>query len=164
MNFSEFYRLYAYDVFRFALFLCGNRVVAEDLTSETFVRALSNFDSLRACTVKGYLFAIARNLHRDAIRGSWRTVPLTDAIANHADPGRRPDRAAHDRMEFDAVLKAVQKLPEGDREALLMAVDESLSYDQIAAILGCSAGALKVRIHRARAKLRLLLDRKDVLQ
>ncbi len=163
MDFSELYKRYANDLFRFALFLCGNRAVAEDLVAETFARALSSRDTLRASTVKGYLFAIARNLHRDVIRGNRRISPLTQAAANRPDPAPSPERAAGGRIAFDAVLEAVQRLPEADRDALLMAMDESLSYEQIAAILGCSVGALKVRIHRARAKVRLMVDRKDGL-
>ena len=61
-NFGELYRQYAPDVFRFALYLSGERADAEDITAETFVRAWSAPEPVRMSTVKGYLFTIARNL------------------------------------------------------------------------------------------------------
>ena len=62
MNIETLYQSYSRDVFRFALYLSGNWEDAEDITAETFVRAWVAEDSIRLATVKGYLFAIARNL------------------------------------------------------------------------------------------------------
>jgi DNA-directed RNA polymerase specialized sigma24 family protein len=62
MNIETLYETYSRDVFRFALYLSGNWQDAEDITSETFVRAWVAEDSIRMATIKGYLFAIARNL------------------------------------------------------------------------------------------------------
>jgi RNA polymerase sigma-70 factor, ECF subfamily len=70
MDFSDIYERYARDVYRFALYLSGNRALAEDLTSETFVHALCGRSDVRVGTIKAYLFAIARNLY---IAISWRT-------------------------------------------------------------------------------------------
>ena len=72
MDFSSLYRRYAPDVHRFALFLSGNAALAEDLTAETFVRALVAQDTLRVDTVKAYLMAIARNLYIDTLRRESR--------------------------------------------------------------------------------------------
>jgi RNA polymerase sigma-70 factor (ECF subfamily) len=69
-----------------------------------------------------------------------------------------PDRTIEDRQTLAAVLRAIQKLAEPQREALALSVDEGLRYDQIGAILGCSVAAVKVRIHRARLQLRSELE------
>lgn len=157
MDFSDLYRKYAPDVHRFALFLCGNHALAEDLTAETFTRALVGRADLRLDTVKAYLLAIARNLYRDILRREGRLVHLDD-VPEAADRGTRPEAAADDRLRLEIVLEAIQALPEGEREALVMAVDGDLPYDRIAAILGCSVPAVKVRIHRARTKLKTILE------
>lgn len=158
MDFSELYRRYARDVHRFALFLSGNRVVAEDLTSETFVRAFVGRDDLRVETVKAYLFAIARNLYHDLRRRESRLVSLGEATPG-VDPGRGPQSTPDGRLRLEEVLAAVQRLPDGEREALVLAVDHELPYAEIGRILGCSVSAVKVRVHRARARLKGMVEK-----
>jgi RNA polymerase sigma-70 factor (ECF subfamily) len=157
MDFSEIYERYVRDVHRFALYLSGNHALAEDLTSEAFVHAFCGPTELRVDTVKAYLFAIARNLYRDAARGQSRQIPIGEA-PERADRAPLPDRTIEDRQNLAAVLQAVQRLPEPQREALALSVDDELRYDQIGAILGCSVAAVKVRIHRARRQLRSELE------
>jgi RNA polymerase sigma-70 factor, ECF subfamily len=121
MDFSDLYQQNAQDVFRFALFLTANRALAEDLTAETFARALVAKDDIRVDTVKAYLLAIARNLYRDLKRRDGRLVPLDEA-GEAVDHAIRPDAATEERQ------------------------------------LGCSVPAVKVRVHRARARLRSVLE------
>jgi RNA polymerase sigma-70 factor (ECF subfamily) len=160
MDFSELYGRYARDVYRFSLYLSGDPALADDLTAETFVRALCGAADLRVDTVKAYLLAIARNLFRDAMERQRRLVAIGDR-PDDADPAPLPDRAAEDSQTLSAVIKAMQRLPESQREALLLSLEEDLRYDQIGAILGCSAAAVKVRIHRARMQLRADLQRQE---
>ena len=61
-DFTELYKKYAPDVFRFAMYLSGNRGEAEDIVSETFVRVWTAPEPIAMATVKGYLLTIARNL------------------------------------------------------------------------------------------------------
>jgi len=158
MDFSEIYERYSRDVHRFSLYLSGDRALAEDLTSETFVHAFCGPGDLRVDTVKTYLFAIARNLYRDAVERQSRLIPIEEA-PERADGAPLPDRTFEDRQTLSAVLKAIQELPEPQREALALSVDGDLRYDQIGAILGCSVAAVKVRIHRARLQLRSELEK-----
>jgi RNA polymerase sigma-70 factor (ECF subfamily) len=158
MDFSEIYERYVRDVHCFALYLSGNQALAEDLTSETFVHAWCGRSDLRVGTVKAYLFAIARNLYRDFLAHQRRMVP-SDELPEPADPAPGPDLSTQDREAFSNVLRALQRLPEMQRETLALAVDQELSYEQIAVILGCSEAAVKVRIHRARLKLKLELEK-----
>jgi RNA polymerase sigma-70 factor (ECF subfamily) len=157
MDFSEIYRQYARDVHRFSIYLSGDPALAEDLTAETFVHALCGPADLRVDTVKAYLFAIARNLYRDALKRQRRLVSMSD-VPEWTDPAPSPDRVAERREMFSAVLEAIQRLPESQREALVLSLDEDLRYDQIGAILGCSVAAVKVRIHRARMQLKSDLE------
>jgi RNA polymerase sigma-70 factor, ECF subfamily len=160
MDFSEIYERYSGDVHRFALYLSGNYALAEDLTSETFVHALCARSDLRVGTVKAYLFAIARNLYRDFTARQRRLVS-SDELPERHDPEAGPDLSAEEREAFLNVLRAIQRLPELQREALVLAIDGELSYEQIAVVLGCSVGAVKVRVHRARLNLKAELEKKE---
>jgi RNA polymerase sigma-70 factor (ECF subfamily) len=160
MDFSDVYNRYVRDVQRFSLYLSGNSVLAEDLTAETFVHAFCGPSDLRVDTVKAYLFAIARNLYRDETARRHRLVSMEEA-PEPADPAPGQDQTAAGRQTLSSVLRAIQRLPERQREALVLAVDQDLRYEQIAAILGCSVAAVKVRIHRARLQLRSELEAEE---
>jgi RNA polymerase sigma-70 factor (ECF subfamily) len=149
-DFEALYQKYAQDVFRFALFLSGNRADAEDIASETFVRAWNAPGGIRQSTVKAYLLVIARNCYLQGLRRSGRNSPLDE---DFADPRQAPHNSAEQRAELEQVMRELQQLPELDRAALLMSAAEEMSYEQIAETLGLSLGAVKTKIHRARLKL-----------
>src|SRR5262247_1851614 len=116
-EFHALYARYAPDVFRFSLYLCGNRHDAEDITSETFVRAWTAPGEIRMATVKGYLLTIARNLFLQGLRRKSRQVPLDMELR---DPAAGPQALAEAASELQAVIARLQELPEVDRAALLM--------------------------------------------
>ncbi len=147
---GELYRRYSQDVFRFAFWLSGDRSEAEDITSETFVRAWAGAEDLRMSTVKAYLVAIARNLFLQQRRRSSRHRELDASLP---DPSPGPDWQIEQQDELRAVLARLQTLPEADRAALLMHAELELPYEEIARVLGLSVSAVKVRVHRARIKL-----------
>ena len=149
-DFHSLYQSYAPQVRRFALFLCGEPALADDLTSETFVRAWTSRGKIREATVKAYLFTIARNLYRDHLRRNKRFTELEDSMPDES-PGLEA-RAEH-KAELDAVMAALQRLAEVDRAALLMRVQEEMSYEEIAHTLGLQVSTVKVKVHRARLKL-----------
>ena len=149
-EFEQLYERYARDVYRFALYLSGSPAQAEDIAAETFVRVWTARDRVRGATVKAYLFTIARNLHADGRRLESRQVELHDAFT---DPGPGPELEAESRQELAAVLAALQQLPEVDRAALLMRAQDGMPYEEIAAALGLSLPAAKVKVHRARLRL-----------
>jgi RNA polymerase sigma-70 factor, ECF subfamily len=149
-GFGELYKKYAPDVYHFALYLSGERAEAEDITSETFVRAWTSSEPVRVATVKGYLFTIARNLYLHGLRRKSRHVGLDEELR---DPQASPYAQAQQKAELQAVLAGLQKLPEIDRAALLMRACHETPYEEIAASLGISLAAVKVKIHRARLAL-----------
>jgi RNA polymerase sigma-70 factor (ECF subfamily) len=149
-SFGDLYGRYAADVFRFALYLSGNRAEAEDITSETFVRAWTAPEPIRMATVNGYLFTIARNLFLQGKRRTSRQVELSEELK---DPAAGPHARAELDSELALALTALQRLPEIDRAALLMRAEDEMPYDEIARALGISLASVKVRIHRARLAL-----------
>jgi RNA polymerase sigma-70 factor (ECF subfamily) len=153
-DFEELYERHARDVYRFALYLSGSRAQAEEIAAETFARVFSARDKIRVETVKAYLFAIARNLHADRRRRDARHVPLD---AGHADSTPDPELTAAAKERLGRVLSALQQLPEIDRAAVLMRAQDGLAYEEIAAALGLSLTAAKVKVHRARSRLAEML-------
>lgn len=150
IDFSALYRRYARDVHRFVVFLSGNASSAEDIVSETFVRAWHARSRLDLSTVKAYLFAIARNLYLQQRRSGNRLDPLEDRLA---DPRPGPHERMRARLDLDVVMAALQRLPELDRTAVLMRADDGIPYEEIAKTLGISVSSAKVKVHRARLKL-----------
>ena len=148
--FEELYASYGRDVFRFALYLCGDAARAEDLTSETFLRVWTSPIPLRLPTVKAYLLAITRNLvAQEARRGRTAAQPLDENM-----PGAGSlERQTQARSELAAVRQAVARLPADTREALILRSQAGMSYDEIAAVLQISAVSARVKVHRARVEL-----------
>src|SRR5262245_3571332 len=158
MDFDTLYQRYARDVYRFSLYLSGRPDEADDITAETIVRAWTSRQPIRVGTVKAYLFMIARNLYRAGLRERGRTAALDETMR---DPRPGPEMSAASRLTLEAVLARMQALPEIDRAVLLLRAHEDLSYDEIAAAVGISVGAAKVKVHRARARLAEMEAKED---
>jgi RNA polymerase sigma-70 factor (ECF subfamily) len=148
MTFEDLYRDHFPDVHRFALYLTGDFAEADDIASETFVRAWAADAPLRARTLRAYLFSIARNLRRRGHRSRRRHAALEPP---DAPPGLERELAG--RSELKAMLARLQALPEVDRAALLLRAFHDLPYDEIATALGISLSSAKVKVHRARTRL-----------
>jgi len=147
---ESLYQRYASDVRRFALYLCGDAVMADEITSDTFVRAWMARDRIRQPTVKSYLFTIARNAHTDLLR---RGAKHTELHENMPDTRVSTQTQMEQSAEVSAVLAALQELPEVDRTVLLMRALDEMPYEEIAATLGIPVVTAKVKVHRARLKL-----------
>ena len=150
LSFQDLYESYATEVYRFAHWLAGNSCEAEDITSETFIRAWVKNSTIRTETLKAYLFAIARNVHLERQRKSKRQVALED---DYPDTGPGPDRLVESQLELQIVRRVLQTLPEIDRVAFILRVQHELPYAEIARVLGLSLTAAKVKVHRVRKKL-----------
>ncbi len=148
-DFHDLYTRYAADIYRFALFLCGDANEAEDITAETFARALTGKAPLRSATVKGYLLTIARNLHLESLRRRKRLTALSTELLDTAAP---LEQAVSHKTELEALQTYLQTFPEVDRAALLLRAD-GVAYVEIAKALNLSLAAAKVKVHRLRLRL-----------
>lgn len=140
-------RVYAYVAYRI-----GDGAEAEDITSETFARALRYRDTYdaRKGTPISWLIGIARRC-------------VNEAVSQPRPESDLPDRAAAWDMEDNAVDRltmqaAVSQLPERDRELIALRYGADLSARQIAQRLELSTNAVEVALHRARARLREALE------
>lgn len=147
---ENLYQRYAGDVRRFALYLSGDRAMADEITSDTFMRAWMAADRIRQPTVKSYLFTIARNAYTDLLRRDARHTQLDE---NMPDTRISVQTQMEQSAEVRAVLAALQLLPDLDRTALLMRSLDEMPYEEIAETLGISVASARVKVHRARLKL-----------
>jgi RNA polymerase sigma-70 factor, ECF subfamily len=147
---ESLYKRYAPDVRRFALFLSGDPVRADEITSDTFVRAWLARERIRQPTVKSYLFTIARTVYRDMQRREARHSELDDHMS---DQGISVQTHMEQSAEVRAVLTGLQQLPEMDRTVLLMRALDEMPYEEIAQTLGIPVVTAKVKVYRARLKL-----------
>jgi RNA polymerase sigma-70 factor (ECF subfamily) len=141
----------------------GRRVgagVAEGLVGELFRIAFerrTTFDGSRASALP-WLYGIGSNLLLKHRRGEARRLRANARMAVREAPDRRASAAALDaRLLFPRVADAIEALPDGEREALLLFAWEDLSYQSVAEALELPIGTVRSRLNRARAHLRELL-------
>lgn len=165
--FLALYREHQGGIFRFALRMCGDAALAEDVVQEVFLNLIrpvndeSRFDPQRG-TLTAYLYGIARNLVRVRLRARGRLHSLSDEPRDEAlvNGEWRELATPQDNLvrqeTIEAVRQAVLALPEHYREAIILCDLHEMSYQQVASILDCSLGTVRSRLHRGRL---LLLDR-----
>lgn len=149
-------------VYRTALALCGRRAEAEDLTQDTFTKAMERFDSFRLGTnCKAWLLRILRNTRIDRLRHMKVVGPQVSAdealLPAPAQPEQTVWTNAEDILENFAdedVINAMRQLPDEQRLALFLVDVEQLDHEEVAGIMGVAVGTVKSRTSRARAALR----------
>jgi len=160
LDFQDLYESYAPDVYRFAYWLTGNATEAEDITSETFIRAWINFAAIQTETFKAYLLQIARNIYLEWLRKQRFQIYLDDI---YPDPQPGPDKLAEDYDDLEIVQRVLRSMPEIDRTAFILRVQHDLPYVEIARVLQLSVTAAKVKVHRTRKKLLIARMSKEVV-
>ncbi len=124
---------------------------AEDLLQDTFVRAIRGFARLHgSVTPRAYLFGIARHVSLDALRARQPVDTLATEPAAPIPPPEDP--------RLEPMHAAIAALPAPQREALLLKLQQELSYEEIAEVLGIPVGTVRSRLHHAVAQLRLTLN------
>ncbi|MBU2532485.1 MAG: sigma-70 family RNA polymerase sigma factor [Alphaproteobacteria bacterium] len=140
----------------FAISLSGSPTVADDLVQETLLRAWNNREKFEAGTnLKAWLLTILRNIYFNQWRRQKRS-PLTGGDDHLNYVGRDAEQPGH--MELLDVKRMLSKLPESQREALLLVGVEGLSYEEAAVIAGCAVGTVKSRLSRARSALLEMME------
>jgi RNA polymerase sigma-70 factor (ECF subfamily) len=147
-------------VYRFALRLCEDPHVAEDLTQETFLRAWRQRDRLREeGTALVWLFKITANLWRDQLRRGRSPVARAQPLpGDNLGRAQTPEQLVSEREELDRALAAMAELPDRQRQVLYLSACQGLASAEIGAILGISADAVKANLSLARKKMRARLE------
>lgn len=144
-----------------ALQLCRNRVDADDLLQESLARALARRAQMREpARARGWLFSILMNTFIDAHRHKQVRAADVPLVREPLAPGPEP-RTPWSELGVEDVREAMATLPESLRAAYELYTFQRLDYDTISDVLGIPKGTVGTRLHRARRRLRVLLERRQ---
>lgn len=170
--FEELVKRYEGKVYTVAYRFVGNHADASDLAQETFVRVYQSLPGFRGeSSFATWLYRIAANVCRDDLRKKQRRqkVSLDEIMeqpggyAHPASTDIGPEEAMEQLETRTAVQVCLNSLSEEHRLVLVMREVQGLSYEEIAAVLGCSLGTVKSRINRARQALKQKINAKREL-
>ena len=152
-------------LYSYALALSRNRVDAEDLVQETYLRAIPAVRRLRKeSNIKSWLYTILRNIWLNQTRQPRVVIQMSGMDIDqlmpefHVPAVKDPHSSLITRLDQEQVRQAISQLPPEFREIILLREFEDLSYQEIAGVLNCPIGTVMSRLGRARSKLRLLLS------
>lgn len=151
---EQLYRCYARPVHRYLCGLCRDDGLAEELTAETFyraVRAIGRYDG--SCKLLTWLCQIAKNAYYDELRKRRRGAD-SETLAFLPDTAPGPAAAAEQRDELLALLRRMQALGGTEREAVYLRVMGGLSFREIGDVLGHTETWARVTFYRAKQKLK----------
>ncbi len=151
---------------KYAISLCRNSFDADDLVSETLLKAFENFTRVRdEGKIKQWLFRILRNVFINYCRKQKNTLLIESVLENNSEPGDfslfesiarsnfvadgNPEKKFISMLTSDQIEKAIHELPIDFREALILCDVEDFSYAEISDILKVPIGTVKSRIARA---------------
>ncbi len=138
-------------LFNFYPRMTGDREASEDLVQDVFYRMLRYRHTFRPGTqFTTWMYQIARNARLDYFRKRRREVEINDDLPLSVNPSRQLESD----QETALLRRALVRLPEDKREVLVLSRFHNLRYEDIGEVLGCQAGAVKVRVHRALRELR----------
>lgn len=161
--FAELYVRFEPSVRRQLTTLVGNAQEAEDLTSETFLRAwaaIGRFED-RGISLQAWLTTIGFRLAINHMTRTRRTVDVQQVVIE-SDPEMSPEKQAERKEDFEAVRDALAELPARQRDIIICRFMDELSHEQIAQQVGQPAGTVRVIQHRALKSLRLLFTKNHI--
>jgi RNA polymerase sigma-70 factor (ECF subfamily) len=159
-SFGELYRLYFDTVFRYIYYRVSTRALAEDLTSETFVRALRRITtfSWQGRDFGAWLVTIARNLVADHFKSSKHRMEVsTGEMLDSNEVEASPEDSVLEHLSNEALLDAVHRLNDQQRECVTLRFLQGLSVAETAEVMGKNEGAIKTLQYRAVRTLARLL-------
>ncbi len=160
--FGRLYDQYADTVYRYIYYRVGGRATAEDLTSETFLRALRRIGTFtwQGRDFGAWLVTIARNLVADHFKSSrFRLEVTTGEMLDANEVERSPEDSVLESLSNAALLEAVRKLNPQQQECVTLRFLQGLSVAETARVMGKNEGAIKTLQYRAvRTLARLLPD------
>lgn len=150
-------------IYALALHLCGSASDADDITQDVFVNAYRNIQHFAGRShFFTWLYRITMNRALNAVRQrEKRGVPIDDVrveVALRVDAPSDPRLALSLRETYAALLRGLDELSPALKSAVVLTALQGLSYQEAAVVLGTSEGAIAVRIHEARRKLRAALE------
>ncbi len=162
-DFEKLYHTYFNDVYLYIRRLSGNEQMAEEITSETFFKAMHSIDRFRGdCDVRVWLCQIAKNCYYTHIKkaGRQQAVDL-DALQNIPDPSAGLTEQLIRKEQIYKMQTILHSVPEPYKEVFMWRVFAQLSFKQIGSIFGKSENWTCVTYHRAR---KMIMERLEESQ
>lgn len=152
-EFEEIYSEYFKDVYRYVLCLSKNESIAEDITQETFFKALKNIDGFKGnCKMSVWLCQIAKNSYFSYLKKKQNNFESVEDIADVSDSGFE-QILVDDESVFE-IHKILHNLEEPYKEVFTLRFFGDLSFSKIAELFGKTESWARVTYHRARIKLK----------
>ena len=162
LRFRELYQANFRPVQRYAVNRLGGADDIPDVVAEVFTIAWRRLADIPPPPAdRFWLYGTARRVIARRHRSAGRLRNLLGRLAAERYPAQQPPAGASDPVT-EHVLAALARLKATDREALLLVHWEQLSYAEAAQVLGCSANAVGIRVHKAKARMRALLGEETV--
>lgn len=141
-------------LFRYFVSLNRNRELAEDLVQDVFFRMLRYRTSYNATqSFTAWMYQIARNANVDQAQKRRAEVvgieEFNDRRPEPASPAPGPEESAAKVQDLGLLKRALERMPPDKREILVLSRFQDMKYEDIAAVLGCEVGTVKVRVYRA---------------
>ena len=156
-EFEQVYREYFRDVELYLMALCKDAHLAEELTAQTFFKAMEALPKFRGeCDVRTWLCALAKNSYLSYLRKHKQTVPLEEL--HTPDTGPTVEERVMDRAQAMAVHKVLHSLSEPYKEVFSLRVFGQLSFQAIGELFGKTSNWACVTYHRARQKIRDIME------
>lgn len=153
-QFTAYYEKHKTSIFNYILYRIGfNRDMAEDLTSDIFLKAFEHFDSYdKKRPFKTWIFTIAHNHLVNYYAGKKETLPLEEALEIVKETGSQ--NSAEHNMTMERILAMVSHLPESQKDLVIMKYVDDLTNEEIAEVTGKEEGTIRTALSRAIGTLR----------
>ena len=160
MEFETVFRTYFNDVFRYIRRLSGNEHIAEEITADTFFRAMHSIDRFRGdCDIRVWLCQIAKNSYISYLKKSGRTYSMEEEeLLRTPDPDGSVEEALIQRADAVQIQNILHEIPDPYKEVFMWRVFAELSFQQIGQIFHKSENWACVTYYRARLKIKKNLE------
>ncbi len=149
---DEIYRLHAQSVYKYLLSLCRNESLAEELTQETFYRAVKSIDKFDGkCKVSVWLCQIGKNLYFSELKKQGRETDFPEDFDFPAPSAEDEIIASEGKT---SLLKAIHALPEQTKEVVYLRSFGNLSFREIGDVMGKSENWARVTFYRGKERLK----------
>lgn len=157
---EKVYRAHMNALYNYLIQLCGHPQTAEDLLQDTFLKAYENLESYTGERVRPWLFRVAYNTYIDWYRKDKKLIKTDPRILDNLVTGKAasPEQDYLIRDDLRQWLRVVGLLPDTSRQIVILRDYYDLSYQEIADILGLSLSTVKIRLLRARRKVREVIE------
>ncbi len=160
MEFDQIYNSYFKSVYLYVMQLSGNEHIAEEITSETFFKAINSVDSFRGdCDMRVWLCQIAKNTYYSYLKKNRKELGIDESdLRNVADPDARIDVQIGEQEEARLIRKILHDISDPYKEVFMWRVFGELSFKEIGNLYGKTDNWACVTYHRARKMIQNRLE------